>query len=139
VYRAGNECVCHRTSSIRTWTVSNVNFRNGPHFIISVESQLPTKSIIVFRTFVLQLLGRSKPKEPSELPVRGDPSDAIQFISFEHPGGTLSSNTPFTEKLELMMRIAGLPYEGYVGIVTHKRYAPKHKVREVSCVSSIRK
>jgi hypothetical protein len=66
------------------------------------------------------------------VPTKGDPSWSMHLISFK-PYATLhSSGTPFGAKIELMLRLAGLPYQAHNGNVMDKRTCPKHKVGSAS-------
>jgi hypothetical protein len=78
----------------------------------------------------VQALGFSKPQEGEAQPTEGSPADAIQLVSYPRPCMLHSTGTPFGGKLELMLRISGLPYEGLSGMVTNPKVAPKHKVRQ---------
>lgn len=85
------------------------------------------------------MLGLSKPQNiPSEPTSGGEPSDAIVLISFPRRFETCSSATPFGGKVELMLRIAGLPYVGYYGDVTNKNLAPRSKVATCCSLSPLK-
>jgi hypothetical protein len=52
----------------------------------------------------------------------------IQIIGFTPMGEQVIGGSPFVGKLEMMLRIAGLPYVGYLGSPADKKLAPKGKV-----------
>lgn len=64
---------------------------------------------------------------PSE-PVKGDPEAKLVLVSFPRFGDEVTSMSPFGGKVEAILRIAGLDYEGVVGDITNKKHAPKRKV-----------
>jgi hypothetical protein len=74
-------------------------------------------------------MGNPDPHDVASEPKQGDPNDKIILLSFAKNHKSISSMSPFAGKLELMLRIAGLPYHGFKGDVTNKLHAPKHKVR----------
>jgi hypothetical protein len=78
----------------------------------------------------LQNLGLSRPQDiPSEVE-QGDPAEGeIVLLSFPRRGDMCTSSTPFGGKVETMLRIAKIPYRGYVSSPADKRAAPKGKVR----------
>jgi hypothetical protein len=62
------------------------------------------------------------------VPTKGDPSCSIHLVSFK-PYATLhSSATPFGGKIELMLRLADLPYRAHDGNFMDKNTCPKAKV-----------
>lgn len=60
---------------------------------------------------------------------KGDPAAEIVLLSFSRPDGALLSATPFAGKLEMMLRLAGLPVKGCIGNILDGKHAPKKKVR----------
>lgn len=59
----------------------------------------------------------------------GSSKPAIQLIGFPRINSTLLSGSPFVGKLEVMLRLAGLPYAGKTGSPADKKVAPRGKVR----------
>ena len=51
------------------------------------------------------------------MPTEGDPSAKLNLVSFKGYSTLHSSGTPFGAKVEIMLRLAGLPYEAHNGNV----------------------
>jgi hypothetical protein len=65
------------------------------------------------------------------VPTQGDPSCTIHLVSFK-PYSTLHSSGFFGGKIEVMLRLAGLPYQAHNGNVLDKKNCPKSKVGSTS-------
>jgi hypothetical protein len=52
----------------------------------------------------------------------------IQLIGFPRINNTLLAGSPFVGKLEVMLLLAGLPYNGFTGSPVDKKVAPRGKV-----------
>jgi hypothetical protein len=65
------------------------------------------------------------------VPTQGDPSCTIHLVSFK-PYSTLHSSGFFGGKIEVMLRLAGLPYRAHNGNVLDKKTCPKSKVGSTS-------
>lgn len=63
------------------------------------------------------------------MPKEGDPDSKIHLVSFKPYLTMHSSGTPFGSKIELMLRLADLPYWAHNGDVQNKKVSPKSKVR----------
>eukprot|EP00892_Ulva_mutabilis_P003101 jgi/Ulvmu1/12792/UM097_0019.1 len=75
-------------------------------------------------------LGKTKgccSKATTQYPKSGDPAACLQLVSFPPMEGSKLSSTPFGGKVEAIMRLAGLKYEGYGGKVNDPKTAPKKK------------
>ena len=66
------------------------------------------------------------------MPSKGDPASKIHLVSFKPYATVHSSGTPFGAKIEMMLRLADLPYWAHNGDVQDKKTAPKSKVRTVA-------
>lgn len=62
-----------------------------------------------------------------QVPTKGDPEAKINLVSFAQLAPLHSSCTPFGAKIELILRLAGLPYEAHCGDLTNTKTAPKSK------------
>jgi hypothetical protein len=85
----------------------------------------------------VQALGFSKPQDVPSEPTKGDPASAVQLISFPNGPTCKLTSTGFGGKLEVAMRLAGIPYTGLCGDVTNPKHAPKHKACTAEVCSSM--
>ena len=79
-------------------------------------------------------LSGSDHEDITDEPQVGCPEDKILLLSFPRPSFTgagicLFTTSPFAGKVEMMLRMAGLEYKGFIGNVADSRQAPKRKVR----------
>jgi hypothetical protein len=79
----------------------------------------------------IQVLGYSKPQHVPSQPLEGDPTSAVQLLSYPAVGKCRLTITPFGGKLEIMLRLAGISYTGLCGDVTNPKHAPKRKVHRI--------
>ena len=76
----------------------------------------------------LQAFGSCRPQHRSPEPTSGDPTDSTLLISFPKPDDSVLSLTPFGGKVEMVLRMAGIEFEGVVGDIMNKEHAPKGKL-----------
>ena len=71
--------------------------------------------------------------------MEGDPAAEIHLVAFKPHSGMLSSGTPFGCKVEVLLRLAGLPYLAHEGNVADRKTCPKSKVcfQQASPVSAV--
>ena len=62
------------------------------------------------------------------VPEKGNPEATINLVSFGPIAPLHSSATPFGAKIEILLRLAALPYRANRGDITDTKTSPKSKV-----------